>query len=509
MDPLHATLNSLPARNTPEARERLRPILFWGVLAVISAALLAYSQTMSFVWDEGFHLVAAQLINAGKTPYIDFCFPQTLLNAYWNAGLMLLFGENWRVTHYAATALLIAAVILMADFVRRRFPVPHWRLACGITAACMIGLDVVAVQFGTVAQAYAMGLFFTVAAFRAAVTSVDRRTWLMGFLSGLLAGAAANATLLTAAAAPVLLVWIWFYNRSGRRWSKAVLFVIGFLIPFAPIFWLLVQAPRQTWFNVVEYQALFRRVNWGKPTQHDIDVLSDWLNSTQALLLGGLAIVGAWFVWKRSTWSSERRSELYLAAWLSLIPGIYIASAHPTFGRYFIFIIPFMAVLAVVGLYVVASKLGSPARSFWPAALVCFLVALSLAKGLYGDRDADRWSDYEKIAKQVQQVTPSNKLFLADELVYFLLQRAPPPGMEFSYSHKLRLPPEQERLYHIISEDELKRDVQAGRFYTVETCKDDVIEKFDLDNLFPNSKDVGDCTVYWGMDKPVSRAEHH
>lgn len=202
MDPLHATLNSLPARNTPEARERLRLILFWGVLAVISAALLAYSQTMSFVWDEGFHLVAAQLINAGKTPYIDFCFPQTLLNAYWNAGLMLLFGENWRVTHYAATALLIAAVILMADFVRRRFPVPHWRLACGITAACMIGLDVVAVQFGTVAQAYAMGLFFTVAAFRAAVASVDRRTWLMGFLSGLLAGAAANATLLTAAAAP-------------------------------------------------------------------------------------------------------------------------------------------------------------------------------------------------------------------------------------------------------------------------------------------------------------------
>jgi hypothetical protein len=81
--------------------------------------------------------------------------------------------------------------------------------------------------------------------------------------------------------------------------------------------------------------------------------------------------------------------------------------------------------------------------------------------------------------------------------------------MEFSYSHKLRLPPEQERLYHIISEDELKRAVQAGRFYTVETCKDDVIETFDLDNLFPNSKDVGDCTVYWGMGKPVSRAEHH
>jgi hypothetical protein len=386
----------------------------------------------------------------------------------------------------------------MADFVRRRFPVSNWRLACAITVACMIGLDVVVMQFGTCAQAYGMGMFLTVAAFRVAIAAAKRDTPFLAFATGLLVGAAGSATLLCAAGFPVLLVWIWLNNRAGKRWTKIVGFVIGAAIPFAPVFWLFAKAPRQTLFNVIQYQALFRRVNWGKAGEHDIDVLSDWLNSTQALLLGALAIVGAWFVWRKSTWDRERRSEFYLAAWLSLVPGLYIATAHPTFGRYFIFLIPFMAMLSAGGLYVIGSKLGSPARSFWPAVIVSTLVALCLGKGLYGDRDATHWSDYDQIAQKIKQVTPPDRLFMADEAVYFLLHRAPPSGFEFSYSHKLQLPPHQERLYHIISEAEVKKEVQSGRFYTVETCKDDIIDSFNLDSLFPNSVDIADCTVYWG-----------
>jgi hypothetical protein len=479
-------------------------LIFYGVLTVISAALLAYSQTMSFVWDEGFHLVAAQLINSGKTPYIDFCFPQPLLNAYWNAGLMRVFGQSWRVTHVAATLFVIAAVFLMADFVRRRFPVSNWRLACAITASCMIALDVVVVQFGTSSQAYGMSLFLTVAGFRVAAASVERRTPFLAFASGLLAGGAASATLLAAAGAPVLLIWLWFYNRAGNRWTKGAAFILGCLIPFAPVFWLFARAPRQTFFNVIEYQALYRRVNWGEATTHDLDVLSDWLTSTQALAMGVLAVTGGWYVWKKSNWSPERRAEFYLAAWLSLIPGLYIAAAHPTFGRYFIFVIPFMTMLAAAGLYVIGSKLGSPARSFRPAALVSALFVLCLAKRLYDDRDSVQWNDYEEIAQKIKQVTPANGIFMADELVYFLLRRTPPPGLEFSYSHKLQLPPEQERLYHIISEDELKKQVQAGRFSTVEACKDEIIDSFNLDELFPNSVDIGDCTIYWGKVKNAS-----
>ena len=53
-----------------------------GWIAFLAAGLMVYSQTVAFTWDEGFHLLAAQLIRAGERPYLDFCFPQTPFNAY-------------------------------------------------------------------------------------------------------------------------------------------------------------------------------------------------------------------------------------------------------------------------------------------------------------------------------------------------------------------------------------------------------------------------------------------
>jgi len=75
------------------------------VLALITAGLVFYARTAAFAWDEGYHLVAAWMIAHGKQPYIDFVFPQTPDNAYWNAALLRVFGESWRVPHIAAALL--------------------------------------------------------------------------------------------------------------------------------------------------------------------------------------------------------------------------------------------------------------------------------------------------------------------------------------------------------------------------------------------------------------------
>src|SRR6202167_2596268 len=132
----------------------MRPFLVvCSVVAVLAALLVVYSQTWSFAWDEGFHLLAAQLIAAGKTPYLDFCFPQTPLNAYWNAGWMRIFGDSWRAVHAVAALLTAGAILLAADFVFVRFRVPAWRLAAALTVALAIGLNGMIVQFGTVGQA--------------------------------------------------------------------------------------------------------------------------------------------------------------------------------------------------------------------------------------------------------------------------------------------------------------------------------------------------------------------
>jgi hypothetical protein len=79
--------------------------LLYGAVTLIGIALVVYSQTLSFTWDEGFHLVAEQLINAGKKPYVDFLFAQTPLNVYWTALWMRVFGQSWHLAHALAAIL--------------------------------------------------------------------------------------------------------------------------------------------------------------------------------------------------------------------------------------------------------------------------------------------------------------------------------------------------------------------------------------------------------------------
>ncbi len=473
-------------------------LFVYGLTAIISAAMMVYALTISFVWDEGFHVLAAQLIDRGKTPYLDFCFPQTLLNAYWNAAWMRVFGENWRIPHIPAALELAAAMFLTAQFLLNRFPVVRWRAAAAVVAVSFIGLHTVIVQFGPIGQAYAAGMLLTVAAFRVAAAWPDRaRSATQALGAGLLAGAAAGCTLLTAPVAPILLVWFWLRSHGAQRFKNTAGFVLGAVIPFTPMIWLFAKSPRVVFFNIVQYQALFRRVNWSGATVHDVDVLSSWLMDSQTLFLGLLAVFGFYYLLRRSTWPGVIRRQFYLALWVAIALIVYIATAHPTFGRYFVFAIPFLSVLAATGLYGIAVRLCDSDSPLWPTSLLILLVVLGYARFLFDQRDSTTWMDYEKIAQKVKEVTPKNGLIFADEQVYFVLKRIPPPGMEFSYSHELELPPAQERLYHIISYKEIASEIKSGKFSTAESCSDDHIDKMHLYDSFANNQDIKDCTVFW------------
>ena len=80
--------------------------------SLLGVVLVVYSQTFAWARDEGFHLLAAQLIRSGKRPYLDFVFAQTPLNAYWNATWMRILGERWRAIQAIDGLLTTAAVVL-------------------------------------------------------------------------------------------------------------------------------------------------------------------------------------------------------------------------------------------------------------------------------------------------------------------------------------------------------------------------------------------------------------
>jgi len=466
--------------------------------AMLFAALLFYSQTRAFSWDEGFHLLAAQLILAGKRPYLDFCFPQTPLNAYFTAGWMRLFGDTWRAVHVLSAVWVAAAAFLTADFVRSRFPVPGWRWAGALAAMAAVGMNSQVVLFGTIGQSYGLCLFLIVAAYRLAVVAVERAGASRASAAGFMAGAAAGSSLLTAPVAPVLLLWLYLCNRAGNRWAKIAGFLGGGAVAWLPIAWLYRQGPAQTIFNVVLYQLKYRH-KWNGALRQDITALSSWIDSAQGLSIGLLAAAGLWFLLRQCDWERERRAEIYLSLWLAVGLSAELATAHPTFERYFLVMVPFAVIPAIAGMYAVGVRLAGPGRPLYAAYFLIAILTLGLGRALFEDSDSYAWPDTEKIARKVAEVTPPGATIWADELIYFLMRRPPPDGMEFSYAHEIEeMPAAQAAVLHIITASELRRRTAAGEYKTVAACYDtDNTDAAKVPDLYRQKDTVKDCTLYW------------
>ena len=182
----------------------------------------------------------------------------------------------------------------------------------------------------------------------------------------------------------------------------------------------------------------------GPATFHDLQVFTSWLDSTQGLTLALLALAGLVFLRQR-VWDRAQRAEFYLAAWISLAEAAYLCTPHPTFGRYFLFLVPFMTIVAMAGLYSLGSKMGYEQRPAWPTGVAAVCVALMFSTFAVQIFDATTWQEYETVARKVADVTPKGGRIFADELVYFAMQIDPPSGMECSYTHVLNLPPAKEQ----------------------------------------------------------------
>ncbi len=468
--------------------------LVWTVCGALAALFLLYSQTLAFAWDEGFHLLTAQLIKAGERPYLDFLFPQPPLNAYWVAMWMRVFGDTWRTAQAASALESVAAVFLIADWVLRFFPVAGWRLAGAVTAILVFALNAMVVLFGTEGQAYGFGLVCVAAAFRCAVFALDRAGFLPVLAAGFFSGAAACGSLLVAPIAPVLLIWLLFYEAAGRVRMFAV-FAAGVVIPWLPVIWLFVKSPAVVWFGLAGYNILYRRNGWGDPTEHDLDVLTDWIDSVQAMMVILLALAGLWFVARVSGWTRLQRAPFYLCAWLACAEALHLCLGRPTFARYFLFTLPFLAVLAAAGLYFATLRLG--VRAAWPVALVGVLMSLGLGKSLLTERDAFLWSDFQAIADKVREVTPPKGTILADEHVYFLLHRRPPSGMELDYSHRLLISPQFAKALHVVLRPELDRQIRAGAYDTIATCENEKAAAIGIPSLYREKTDISECEVFW------------
>jgi hypothetical protein len=191
------------------------------------------------------------------------------------------------------------------------------------------------------------------------------------------------------------------------------------------------------------------------------------------------------------------KAEFYLCGWLAVGLGAEAGSAHPTFARYFLLTVPFLAILAAMGLYAIASRVFESRRPLWALLPVVVILVFGLGQSLYDHRTLGDWSDYERLAKKIEEVTPRDALLFANEPMYFLTRRTPPPGLELYYSHKVDLGPAENARMHILTSAELKRMVLSGMFATAYTCDEDEITGYRLPQLYKQRADIGDCYIFW------------
>jgi hypothetical protein len=482
-----------------QSRSPMAPALY-AAFAILAAGFVVYSQTLAFHWDEGFHILTAYLIRLGKRPYLDFFFPQTPLNAYWNAAWLGISGGSWRAVHAVAALATVASVVLIAQYLYTLFPDRRWQPAAALAALALFGLHSLVWDYGTISQAYALCLFLAVAAFRAAVAATGRPKAGMSALAGLLAGSAACSSLLTAAAFPVLLVWMWLNNRAGSRWLKAAAFVAGAALPCLPVLVLFSQGPHNVVFDILKYHSIYRRVEWPGATAHDIGIVTDWVNGSQSLLLVLLAAAGLAFS-RKAGFDPHRQAEFRLCLWLVLAVGAQNLFAHPTFPQYYIFLIPFLTVLGTIGFYVLSLRLMDHGRPRIPVIMVVGIAALCLGNSIYDDRDTYTWRDLERVAVKVKQVTPNGAALLAPEQLYLLAHWPVPPGMEHDDAHKLQLGPAESARLHIVPSAEVDRQIKAGNYATMVSCDDDRTSEVAGWNVYVQKADYGECSVFWQWTK--------
>ena len=407
------------------------PIRLLLVVAILELALLVYSQAVAYWGDESLHLVAAQLINAGQRPYLDFFYQHPPLFAYLISGLMRVFGEHWRVVHALSALLTGGCILLTAVYVFTRVRDAQLQLQSAVVATLFAGLNCYVISFGTVALPYGFCLFFTVAAFFLIAESVDKSGSIWALGGGACAAAAAAAYLITAPLVPIMFFWMIRNNRKGSLRWKCAWYVLGVAPPFIPLLWLAARSPHQVWADLIQYH-LFHRAGRDLNLWFNLREIAGWFISIQGVILTTLAIVGLSTIRWRKEFDERVRSESRLIVWLVLALCFVISIARPVSSFYFVLITPFVVMLAAFGLCTIYLRSRASLRyPFILALLVLYVCGLSAERYIW--RSQTSYADHRAVAKiagTVDEITPLAGMIYAFEAVYFEAHRLPPPGLE-------------------------------------------------------------------------------
>lgn len=413
--------------------------------------------------DEGYYGLAARLVAEGKTPYVDFFYPQAPLLPYVYAPAASLIGAPQLPWLRGVSVLLsTAAVALMAMWLATRLAT---RPGVAIAAGLLIALGPELLTWTTTVKTYA----FTSAATAAALLACSRATagarqgplWALG--GGAALGIAASGRLLFAPAAfapAVLFVLV----ARWRRPSAALSWLVGAALGLLPVWLFWTGDPDRFWFNNVAYHdlrfsALENAPSWQRAVAA-LETLGVSLMSNPGLLL-----LLALAVWEASAWRSRDGDEPDPAAAAGLLLAVvYTATCllpDPVYMQYFTGGLPVMLLpAAAFGI----GRLAWPSRRLVVGAAVLApgLAWLSLDLIRHDLPTAAHWQldHYARVNQRIVAGTEPDDVVFAFWPGYVAGSgRRPHPGMEnqFAVGVSERLDAVERARYDIPGRRELAR----------------------------------------------------
>ncbi|MFL6513862.1 MAG: ArnT family glycosyltransferase [Chthoniobacterales bacterium] len=480
------------------------------VVGLLGAGFAAISQGYYEHGDEGFYIVAAQLVGLGKRPYLDFYFQHGPLYPYATAAWFKIFGNSWRSAHLLSALLSFLCAAMMSAFFFRRVEPRGWRLTLAILAPLLLLTNVLTIHWGGLIEPFAWCIAFLFAEFLLTLRAVERPGF-SAIWAGLLSGLAASGYLLTAPAAPVLFLWIATHVAKADRIKKCVQFAVGAGIGLLPLAFFLAVAPRITLSNIVGYHFTGRFTAPSRPDQTFIPAVTGWLHSPQGVLLVLLGVVGVAYVFGKFSGKQLVSGPLQLSAVITGFMAIAFCGIRPApFTHYFILVVPFLTLLACYGVYAIGTRICS---GWQPIGLILVVVGIfayeakaTIREQLSISARQMSWQENEQVAELINRVVPRDcPIFAEDGAIYGAAKRIPPSGLENNYSSFLRAAPETNKMLHVIPQPEIDTMVTEGHFCAVVTWSRERAEALRLGSLYRYHKDYPVHVVFWDWADPLQK----
>ncbi|MFZ1685276.1 MAG: glycosyltransferase family 39 protein [Candidatus Zixiibacteriota bacterium] len=337
-----------------EGGQHIRRESLWAAaFVIIHVLLLAYLAIFRYVdRDEGFYLSAALQVAGGKSPYLDFFFPQMPLLPYI---LSIIAGHGFDTLRYARFLCLIPATLT---------PIVFWYLLKQVSSGSVVRLSALFVYlfaglvlvWHSVAKTYAWTDLALVLMFICLVKIIKGGKGSVWLAAGVAFGLAINfRSVLVVTAFPAMLV-LW-HGPSQTRMRSWWQFLGGALAVSLTSVKLLFQDPSRFYFNNLGFHFVRNPgVGFADAMLERGEAFGKFLINPQLWLI----LLGIVVIWRKRSKlvSNESKAVTRLALWFALVIIAVYLIPSPVHVQYFQQALPFLIIASLPGLELILAPSG-------------------------------------------------------------------------------------------------------------------------------------------------------